>query len=131
MDQISGRNFVIRFFPKYLSIGQKTSKTVIALEGKLISAYPFRRFLLSLGPTYGQDITSKAIYKLVNLSRELNAYLIKNPQFIFLRYQYFVGPKIFGLSIKTLPIVFFRRERNLPIGLKILVTALTRSNAFL
>jgi len=40
------------------------------LEGVPISAYPFRLFLLSLGPTYGQDITSKAIYKLVNLPRE-------------------------------------------------------------
>jgi hypothetical protein len=69
MDKTSGRNFVIRFFPKSLAIGQKSSKTVIALEGKPISAYPFRLFLLSLGPTYGQDITSKAISKLVNLPR--------------------------------------------------------------
>ncbi len=70
MDKTSDGNFVIRFFPKYLAIGQKSSKTVIALEGKPISAYPFRLFLLSLGPTYGQDITSKAIYKLVNRPRE-------------------------------------------------------------
>jgi hypothetical protein len=69
MDKTSGRNFVIRFFPEYLAIGQKSTKTVIALEGKTISAYSFRLFLLSLGPTYGQDITSKAIYKLVNLPR--------------------------------------------------------------
>ncbi len=65
MDKTSGRNFIIRFFPKYLAIGQKSNKTVIALEGKPISAYPFRLFLVSLGPTYGQDITSKAISKLV------------------------------------------------------------------
>ncbi len=70
MDKASGRNFVIRFFPKYLPIGQKSSKTVIALEGKPISPYPFRLFLLSLGPTYGQDITSKAISKLVTLPRK-------------------------------------------------------------
>jgi hypothetical protein len=70
MDKTSGRNFVIRFFPKSLAIGQKSSKTVIALEGMPISAYPFRLLLLSLGPTYGQDITSKAIYKLVNLPRQ-------------------------------------------------------------
>jgi hypothetical protein len=70
MDKISGRNFVIRFFPKYHPIGRKSSKTVIALEGKPISAYHFRLFLLSLGPTYGQDITSKAISKLVTLPRE-------------------------------------------------------------
>ncbi len=43
---------------------------VIALEGKPISAYAFRLFLLSLGLTCGQDITSKAIFKLVNLPRE-------------------------------------------------------------
>jgi len=43
---------------------------VIALEGKPISAYLFRLFLLSLGPTYGRDITSKAISKLVTLPRE-------------------------------------------------------------
>jgi hypothetical protein len=71
--QSSGRNFVIRFFPKSLAIGQKSTKTVIALEGKLISAYPFRLFLLSLGPTYGQEITSKAMYKLVNLPRKSEA----------------------------------------------------------
>jgi hypothetical protein len=70
MDKTSGRNFVIRFFPKSLAIGQKSSKTIIALEGKPISAYPLRVFLLSLGPTYGQDITSKAIYKLVTLPRQ-------------------------------------------------------------
>jgi hypothetical protein len=70
MDIISGRDFVIRFFPKSLTIGQKSSKTVIALEGKPISAYPFRLFLLSLGPTHGQDITSKVIYKLVTLPRK-------------------------------------------------------------
>ncbi len=72
MDKTSVRNFVIRFFPKYLAIGEKSSKTVIALEGKSISAYTFRLFLLSLGPTYGQDITSKAIYKLVTLPRKLD-----------------------------------------------------------
>jgi hypothetical protein len=70
MDKTSGRNFVIRFFPKSLAIGQTSSKTVIAFEGKPISAYSFRLFLLSLGPTYGQDITSKAIYKLVTFPRE-------------------------------------------------------------
>jgi len=71
MDKTSVRNFVIRFFPKSLAVGQKSSKTVIALEGKPISAYPFRIFLLLLGPTYGQDITSKAISKLVTLPRQL------------------------------------------------------------
>jgi hypothetical protein len=60
MDETSGRNFVIRVFPKYLAI---------ALEEKPISAYRFRLFLLSLGPTYGQDITSKTISKLVSLPR--------------------------------------------------------------
>ncbi len=70
MDKTSGRNFVIRFFPRCLAIGLKSSKTVIALEGKPISAYPFRLFLLSLGPTYGQDITSKAISKLMTLPRK-------------------------------------------------------------
>ncbi len=70
MDKTSDRNFVIRFFPKSLAIGQKSSKTVIALEGKPISAYPFKVFLLSLGPTYGQDITSEAIFKLVTLPRQ-------------------------------------------------------------
>jgi hypothetical protein len=69
MGKTSGRNFVIRFFPKFLAIGQKSSKTVIALEGKPISAYPFRLFLLSLGHTYRQNITSKAISKLVTLPR--------------------------------------------------------------
>jgi hypothetical protein len=69
MDKTSGRNFVIRFFPKSLAIGQKSSKTVIALEGKPINAYPFRLFLLSLDPTYGQDITSNAISNLVTLPR--------------------------------------------------------------
>jgi hypothetical protein len=69
MDNTSGRNFVIQFFPKSLPVGQKSSQTVIALEGNPISPYPFRLFLLSLGPTYGQDITSKAISKLVNLPR--------------------------------------------------------------
>jgi len=73
IDKTSGRNFVIQFFPKYLAIGQKSSKTAIALEGRPISAYPFRRFLLSLGPTYRQDITSKAIYKLVILPRKPEA----------------------------------------------------------
>ncbi len=76
MDKTSGRNFVIRFFPKYLAIGQKSSKMVIALEGKPISAYPFRLFLVSLGPTYGQDITSKAISKLVTLRRQLHAIIL-------------------------------------------------------
>jgi len=74
MDKTSGRNFVIGFFPKSLSIGQKSSKTVIALKGKSITAHPFRLFLLSLGPTYGQDITSKAISKLVTLLRKLQRY---------------------------------------------------------
>jgi hypothetical protein len=45
---------------------------VIALEGKPISAYPFRLFLLSLGLTYGQDITSEAISKLVILPRQFD-----------------------------------------------------------
>jgi len=76
MDKTSGRNFVIRFFPKSLAIDQQSSKMVIALEGKPMSAYPFRLFLLSLGPTYGQDITSKAISKLVNLPRKW--YLLMN-----------------------------------------------------
>jgi hypothetical protein len=71
MDKTSDRNFVIRFFPKYHAIGQKFNKTVIALEGKPISAYPFRLFLFSLGPTYGQDITAKAICKLVSLPRQI------------------------------------------------------------
>jgi hypothetical protein len=71
MDKTSGRNFVIRFFPKYLVIGQMSNKKVIALEGKPISAYPFRVFLVSLGPTYGQDITSTAISKLLTLPREI------------------------------------------------------------
>jgi hypothetical protein len=57
MDKTWGRNSVIRFFPKYFAIGQKSIKMVIALEGKPISAYPFRVFLVALGPTYGQDIT--------------------------------------------------------------------------
>jgi hypothetical protein len=70
MGKISGRNFFIRFFPKYFAIGQKSSKTVIALEGKPTSAYPFRLFLLSLGLTHGQDITSTAISKLVTLPRK-------------------------------------------------------------
>ncbi len=69
-DKTSGRNFVTQFFPKSLATGQQSSKTVIALEGKPISAYPFRLFLLSLCPTYGQDITSKAISKLVTLPRK-------------------------------------------------------------
>jgi len=69
MNKASAGNFVIRFFPKYLVIGQKSTKTVIALEGKPISAYAFRLFLLSLDPTYEQDITSKAISKLVTLPR--------------------------------------------------------------
>jgi hypothetical protein len=69
MRPTNGQNFVIRFFPKYLAVGEKSNKTVIAFEGKRISADPFRPFLLSLGPTYGQDITSKAIYKLVTLPR--------------------------------------------------------------
>jgi hypothetical protein len=60
MDKTSGRNFVIRFFP----LDQKSSKTLKALKGKPITAYPFRLFLLSLGPT------SKAISKLVNLPRQ-------------------------------------------------------------
>ena len=34
------------------------------------STYPFGLFLLSLGPTYGQNITSKAISKLMILPRE-------------------------------------------------------------
>jgi hypothetical protein len=76
MDKTSGRNFVIRFFPKSLAIGQKSSKTVIAVEEKPISTYPFRLFLLSLGPTHGQDITSKAISKLVNLPRSLTEVII-------------------------------------------------------
>jgi len=71
MDKTSGRNFIIRFFPKYLAIDQKSSQMVIALERKPNSAYPFRLFLLSLGPTYGQDITSKVISKLVTLPREI------------------------------------------------------------
>jgi hypothetical protein len=75
MEKTSGRNIVIRFFPKYLAIGQKSSKTVIALEGKPISANPFRFFLLSLGPTYEQDITSKTIYKLVKIPRKFDCYL--------------------------------------------------------
>jgi hypothetical protein len=49
----------VRFFPKYLAVGQKSSKTAIALEGMPISTYPLRLFLLSLGLTYGQDITSE------------------------------------------------------------------------
>jgi hypothetical protein len=69
---LQGRNFVIRFLPKSLAIGQKSSKTVIALERKPISAYPFRLFLLSPGPTYGHDITSNAIYKLVTLPGQFN-----------------------------------------------------------
>ncbi len=73
MRPTHGQNFIIRFFPKYFAIGQESSKTVIALEGKPISAYPFRLFLLSLGPTYGQDITSKAIYKLVTLPLECDS----------------------------------------------------------
>jgi len=67
MRPTDGQNFVIRFFPKSLAICQKSSKTVIALDGKPISAYPFRLFLLSPGPNHGQDITSKAISKLVTL----------------------------------------------------------------
>jgi len=45
MDETLARNFVIRFFPKYLTIGQKSSKTVIALEevSTLWSQMPFRQ----------------------------------------------------------------------------------------
>jgi hypothetical protein len=81
MDKTSGRNFVIQFFPKYLAISQKSSKTVIALEGKPISPYLLRLFLLSLGLTYGRDITSKAISKLVTLPRQSREnFLILNPK---------------------------------------------------
>jgi hypothetical protein len=76
MDKTSGQNFIIRCFPKSIAIGQKSSETVIALEGKPISAYSFRLFLLSLGPTYEQDITSKAISKLVTLARQLHAIIL-------------------------------------------------------
>jgi hypothetical protein len=68
MRPTHGQNFRSKF-PESLAIGQKSSKTVIALERKPISAYPFRLFLLSLGLTYGQDITSKAISKLLTLPR--------------------------------------------------------------
>jgi hypothetical protein len=82
MDKTSGRNFVIRFFPKSLAIGQKSSQTVIALEGKPISAYPFRLFLLSLGSTYGQDIISEAISKLLILPPEYDILYQKNDAFL-------------------------------------------------
>jgi hypothetical protein len=76
MDKTSGRNFVIQFSRNNLPSAKKSNKTVIALEGKPISAYPFRLFLVSLGPTYGQDITSKAISKLVTLPRQLHAIIL-------------------------------------------------------
>jgi hypothetical protein len=83
MDKTSGRNFVIRFFPKSLAIGQKSNKTVIALEVERISVYLFRLFLLSLGPTYGQDITSKAISKLTTLPRKLFEIVKKDKIILF------------------------------------------------
>jgi hypothetical protein len=70
MDKTTGRNFFIRFFPKSFAIDQKSSKTGIPLEGTPISPYPFRLFLLSLDPIYGQDITSQANSKLVTLPRK-------------------------------------------------------------
>jgi hypothetical protein len=69
MNKISGQNYTIRFFCKYLAIGRKTSKTVIAPEGRPISPYPFELFLVSPGPTYRQNITSKAFYHLVEIPR--------------------------------------------------------------
>jgi len=93
-----GQNFRSKFrhstFPKSLAIGQKFSKIVIALEGKLIL---LGFFLLSLGPTYGHDITSKAIFKLVTLPHKICIrtssisddlcidFLIKITKFLFIR----------------------------------------------
>jgi hypothetical protein len=54
MDKTSGQNFVIRFFPKSLAIDQKSSKTVIALEGNSISAYPLGFFYSRLIPLMGK-----------------------------------------------------------------------------
>ncbi len=90
MRPTHGQNFVIRFFPKSLAIGQKSSKTVIAMEAKPISTYPFRLFLLSLGPTYGQDITSKAISKLVTLPRKMNMLFLerRKSKFMFIKLVY-------------------------------------------
>jgi hypothetical protein len=69
MNRISERNYIIRFFPKYLVIGRKTRKTVIAPKGRPIRTYPFGIFLVSSGPTYGPNIVSKAIHHLVDLPR--------------------------------------------------------------
>jgi hypothetical protein len=43
----------------------------ITLEIRAISPYHFGLFLVSLGSTYAQSISSKAIFKLVNLPRQL------------------------------------------------------------
>ncbi len=65
------------FFPKYLVIGEKLGKTVIVLEGRPISTYPFEFFLLTSGPIYGQNISSKATYKLVTLPRKFHSIAVQ------------------------------------------------------
>jgi hypothetical protein len=56
MNKMSGRNFVNRFFfVNIFPLAEKPSKMVIAPEGRHMGPYPFGLFLVSLGPTYGQN----------------------------------------------------------------------------
>ncbi len=71
INKNSDRNTVIRFLSMCPGTGWNFSKTTITRKERPISAYHFRLLLASLGSTYAQSISSKAISKLVTLPRQL------------------------------------------------------------
>jgi hypothetical protein len=64
MGKILGLNPIIWLFGKYLKLCRRFSKTVITQLQRPIGT---KTLLVSLGPTYAQNMSSKAFYQLVTL----------------------------------------------------------------
>jgi len=77
IDKNSDRNIVIRFLSICPDTGWNFSKTTITRKERPISPYHFKLLLASLGSTYAQSISSKAISKLVPLPRKIVLYFFK------------------------------------------------------
>ena len=77
MGKISGQNFVIRFFCKYLAIGRKISKMAITFEGSTISPNSLRVFLRIIIPTYGQNIIENGVDQFGTFPRKMPVALRK------------------------------------------------------
>jgi hypothetical protein len=75
MGKISDQNSIIWFFSESLVIGNKSTKVIITRKGRPMGTYAFRLFLVSSDPTYGQNISSKALNHFGRFPRELKIFV--------------------------------------------------------